>query len=109
METANDLVENDITLILTPGGEMWEQFLAKSPVPEYNKLAENVYIPTTWGHWWYYSSIYIVQNGTHALLSTHLTQQHFCWDKWYRSKEILRGNNPYAGYLTNKKWSLNEV
>ena len=30
--------------------------------------------------------------------------------RWYRSKEKLVGhNNQYAGYLTNKKWHLNEV
>ena len=28
---------------------------------------------------------------------------------WHRSKEIVSGVNPYAGYLTNKKWHLNEV
>ena len=28
---------------------------------------------------------------------------------WYRSKEKVSGSNPYAGYLTNKKWHLNEV
>ena len=28
---------------------------------------------------------------------------------WYRSKEKVAGIYPYAGYLTNKKWHLNEV
>ena len=28
---------------------------------------------------------------------------------WYRSKEIVSGMNPYSGYVTNKKWHLNEV
>ena len=26
-----------------------------------------------------------------------------------RSKEKLRGHHPYSGYLSNKKWHLNEV
>ena len=28
---------------------------------------------------------------------------------WYRSKEKVAGHYPYGGYLTNKKWHLNEV
>ena len=28
---------------------------------------------------------------------------------WYRSKEMVAGLYPYGGYLTNKKWHLNEV
>ena len=28
---------------------------------------------------------------------------------WYRSKEVFPQDIPYAGYLTNKKWPLNEV
>lgn len=28
---------------------------------------------------------------------------------WYRSKEKVEGMYPYAGYLTNKKWHMNEV
>ena len=28
---------------------------------------------------------------------------------WYRSRERVAGMNPYGGYLTNKKWHLNEV
>ena len=28
---------------------------------------------------------------------------------WYRSKEKVAGMYPYAGYLTNKNWHLNEV
>ena len=28
---------------------------------------------------------------------------------WHRSKEKVAGDHPYGGYLTNKKWHLNEV
>ena len=30
------------------------------------------------------------------------------WGKWYRSKEKKGGNNPFASYLLNKKWTLEE-
>ena len=29
--------------------------------------------------------------------------------KWHRSKETVSGTNPYGGFLSNKKWHLNEV
>ena len=38
----------------------------------------------------------------------------FLWDdlielgKWYRSKEKKGGENPFASYMLNKKWTLEE-
>ena len=29
--------------------------------------------------------------------------------RWYRSKETIAGKNPYFGYLSNKRWPLNEA
>ena len=29
--------------------------------------------------------------------------------RWYRSKDSIAGKNPYFGYLSNKKWPLNEA
>ena len=29
--------------------------------------------------------------------------------RWYRSKEKVAGMNPFGGYLSSKKWHLNEV
>ena len=60
----------------------------------------------------------VIGKGTHAQMTSFLTP----WDLylgenkeinsgrgWYRSKEKVAGKYPYGGYLTNKKWHLNEV
>ena len=47
--------------------------------------------------------------GTHAIMVGSLAQYLLAMGRWYRSKEKVAGRFPYAGYLTNKKWHLNEV
>ena len=50
-----------------------------------------------------------LEQGSHAQLSYALAPDELGLGKWYRSKETLEGVNPFAGYLTNKKWLLNEA
>ena len=47
--------------------------------------------------------------GTHAFLFAHLTPYELSLGKWWRSKEKVPGDNPYAGYLSAKNWNFNEV
>ena len=51
----------------------------------------------------------VIGNGTHALMSGYLSPYELTFGKWYRSTERVSGKNPHGGYLTNKKWHLNEV
>ena len=44
LDSAQDIVDNNKILYVLPNGETWKQFLEISPVPEYNKLAENMII-----------------------------------------------------------------
>ena len=41
MDTAQDLVENNITLFTWPTGQVWKQWLEQSPNLYYNELGEN--------------------------------------------------------------------
>ena len=47
--------------------------------------------------------------GTHAWMTGYLGGYTLDMGKWYRSKDKVAGRYPYGGYLTNKKWHLNEV
>ena len=98
---------------MQPATEMWKQFLEQSTIPEYNKLAETFHITKDWDEFYnYYIDQYLIRNGTHAVLqSQSATNGHliYYWGWYTRSKERLRGQNPYGGYLSNKKWHLNEV
>ena len=51
----------------------------------------------------------VIEAGTHAFLGDSLTWDELEFGKWHRSKEKVAGLYPYGGYLTNKKWHLNEV
>ena len=109
MDTAQDLVDNNITLYVSPGSHIWKQFLAQSPNFAYNKLAENMIIPKDWDEFYNYTEHYAIGKGTHAKLTYAIFQYELDMGKWWRSKEKLQGDIPYAGYLSNKKWYLNEV
>ena len=56
-----------------------------------------------WAYW-------TVANGT----SVAVVEVSFLYDeylelgKWYRSKEKKGGENPFASYMLNKKWTLEE-
>ena len=116
LDTAKQLVEKNITLYDLPGSEMWKQFLLESSITEYNMLGENYDILNDYDHYDYMTEHYVFGAGTHAVMLPSLTW----WELqlgnkinsgrgWYRSKEKVAGMYPYAGYLTNKKWHLNEV
>ena len=115
LDTAKQLVEQNITLYMPPAYDIWIQFLLQSPVPEYNILGENMIIADDWGH---FDNLTIesITEGKHAKPSFYLdsielelAKHHPQGKGWYRSKEQLSGSNPYGGYLSNKKWHLNEV
>ena len=120
LDTAKQLVEKNITLYDGPGAEFLKQFLLESPIPEYNILGETMIIADDWDHFDNISLHDVIGNGTHAQMSGSLTPEELAIGKknhpegngtygWYRSKEMLADDSPFVGYLTNKKWHLNEV
>ena len=109
LDTAKQLVEKNITHYLWPGAEIWKQFLQESSIPEYNILGENTIIPNDWAHYYQITEYDVIGNGTHAIMTPYQEQTELAMGRWHRSKERVSGHNPYGGYLTNKKWHLNEV
>ena len=118
LDTAKQLVDKNITLYYTPYGQIWKQFLLKSSVSEYNILGENLIIPNDWDHFYNITEHDVIGAGTHAQMVASLSPRELAIGEneeinsgrgWYRSKEKVAGKYPYAGYLTNKKWHMNEV
>ena len=118
LDTAKQLVEKNITLYNVPGTEIWKQFLLESPITEYNILGENYIIADDWDHYWNMTEHDVIGAGTHAMMLSYLGPWELTFGEnkeinsgrgWYRSKEKVAGKYPYGGYLTNKKWHLNEV
>ena len=75
-------------------------------------------ISDDWDHFYFMSEHYVIGAGTHAIMASALYPEELSYGEnkeinsgrgWYRSQEKVAGKYPYAGYLTNKKWHLNEV
>ena len=109
LDTAKQLVDKNITLYNTPGSEIWKQFLLESSIPEYNILGETFLAPDDWDHYDNITEYYVMGKGTHATMAADLAPYELSMGRWYRSNEKVAGKYPYGGYLTNKKWHLNEV
>ena len=116
LDTAKQLDEKNITIYFGPGSELNKQWLLESSLPEYNILGENAIVADDWDHWIWITVHDVMGAGTHAQMTHHVDWFELAFGEkyhpegrgWYRSKEKLL-KNPYGGYLTNKKWHLNEV
>ena len=109
LDTAKQLVEKNITLYDYPGTEIWKQFLLESSILEYNILGETFLIADDWDHLYNIGEHDVIGAGTHAYMGGYLNSYDLSLGRWHRSKEKLAGVNTYVGYLTNKKWHMNEV
>ena len=118
LDTAKQLVERNITLYYQPGFEGNKQWLLDSPILEYRILGENTIIADDSDHFNNITAHDVMGAGTHAQRTYFVDsgtdlklgeEYHPQGRGWYRSKETLSGINPYYGYLTSKKWHLNEV
>ena len=49
-----------------------------------------------------------VVNGTSVVECSFMYDYELEWGKWYRSKERRGGKSPFASYMLNKKWTLEE-
>ena len=117
LDTAKQLVEKNVTLYIYPGYQIYKQLLLDSPILEYRILGENAIIADDYDHFNNITAHDVMGAGTHAQLNYFVDSYELEFGEeyhpkgrgWYRSKEKVSGFSPYAGYLTNKKWHLNEV
>ena len=108
IDSAKQLIENNITYFEMPGGEYWVQFLANSPIPEYQTLLKGSIIAKDWDEFDHLTEHGIIGNGTHAQMSYSLTPYEKSLGRWWKGN-LLMGIYPYAGYFSDKKWKLNEA
>ena len=121
IDSAKDVLEKNITVFEHQYfyvGTITTLLNLNSNSSEWTHIAENMVPVKDWDEYNYYTKHYIHGNrtetsgGTHAFLGPYLGKYDLAIapaDKWWRSFEKLPGMNPYAGYLTNKKWIHNEV
>ena len=109
LDTANQLVEHKFTLYLWPEAQIWKQFLIQSSLTDYSKLGEKMIVSNDWDQYFNITEHNVIGAGTHALMTPYLEWWELSLGRWHRSEERVSGHIPYGGYLTNKKWHLNEV
>ena len=137
VHTARDLVERGIILYMWPGSQIWRQMLSQSDILEYRKIAESMIITKSWDQFDAMTKNEMLSRGTHAYMTSYLSPSYLDWAKevdddqgvtivsteymtqkgeykynhgrgYYRGEKVV-GKIPGSGYLTNKKWHLNEV
>ena len=109
IDSAKQLIQNNITLFMGPGYDYWVQFLANSPVPEYQTLSKRMIIPNNWDVELFDLTKYgIIGNGTHATIGPYLSPWRKSLGRWWRGNQV-QGFYPHGGYLSDKKWHLNEA
>ena len=115
IDSAEQMIENNITLVLEPKSEnYWKPFFANSPITEYRTLSKKLIFShkrKTQKDENFYPNLVqydVIGNGTHALMLAGLNDWQKPLDRWWRGKLVM-GNYPYSGYLSDKKWHLNEA
>ena len=108
IDSAKQLIENNITLFVIPGGEYYKTFLADSPIPEYQTLSKHLIIAEDWDEFYDLTQYGVIGNGTHAQMMYYLDSWEKSLGRWWKGN-LVTGNFPYAGYLSDKKWHLNEA
>ena len=109
VESAADIMKRDITPFLYPGSEIFIQFFAASPDPNFQEISRRFYISKDWDE--YYDLVRkVLSTGLYAEMRTlpvFFTNEEY--KSWYRSTETISGLYKYAVHLSNKKWPLKKV
>ena len=109
IDSAKQMIENNITLVGVPGGKFLVHFLANSPITEYQTLSKRMIIPNNWDVELFDLTKYgIIGNGTHATIGPYLSPWRKSLGRWWRGNQV-QGFYPHGGYLSDKKWHLNEA
>ena len=120
-------------------GQIYKQLLLQHRIPEYRKIGENMIISKSWEQYFALTKNEMLSRGTHAQIASHLgpyelalatevdpdqgvtiVSTEYMTQKgeykynhgrgYYRGEMVvLAGVMDGAGYLTKKKWHLNEV
>ena len=106
IDSAKQMIENNITVFFSPGSLYWIQFFGDSPIPEYQSLSMDLAMSSE--EYWDVIELGVIRNGTHAMFHFKLTERLKSLGRWWKGNRV-KGVYPYSGYLSDKKWHLNEA
>ena len=115
IDTAEDVMDRGLSVIYPPGTKSALEILKNSPSTITRTLAERTTVCKDWdecnGNPFGSDDGLIpaaVKTGSSVLEAGILYPWYFAFGKWHRSKESRGGQNPFASYMLNKKWTLEE-
>ena len=109
LDTAQQLLDRDITLFTFDYGDLWVQMMRESAFPAYRALGEKMIKSRDWDHFWEISRDLIIGKGTHAMMSYQLYNDMKPFGRYWRSKETVSGTYPHGGWLLYKNFHLQDV
>ena len=117
VDTAADIIENDITPFIWPGAEIYTDLFANSPDPNYQEISRRLVVAKDFDVYedmvrkclstGLYTSLRKVPWCFNDLLQLQCAKEFKDW--WYRSSNPISGAYPYQIHLSNKKWPLKKV
>ena len=107
IDSSADLVNRNITPYVHPGGFVWKDVLKNSPIKANQELSSRLVIPEDWDAWEVLTQK-ALEKGTFAKLDNGLSKKEKLMGIWYQSKTTPLTTR-YSGYVTDKKWKLNEA
>ena len=108
LNTAQQLVDNNITMFGYPGGYQQWQFNT-SHDPALKNLGVTFHVAETWDEYSDDFEYYIHTKGTHAVAFNYLSPLELELGRWWKSTDHIPGINPYGAWLLRRNWHLTEV
>ena len=73
VDSAQDMLDRNITLLLMPGAEMWRQWFESHAVPEYRELSKDMIIAESYEEYFDLMKHAIMEDNKHAIMIGYLT------------------------------------
>ena len=130
INSAEDVLDRNLTVLFFPGTEALLEIMKNSSYSTQRELAERTIVPKViffkfvsfilkkklWKDGNEYVKMVqerVLASGSSVLEIAYLLQYELDWAKyygtrWYRSRERKGATSPYASWLMNKKWTLEE-
>ena len=112
VDTAQDIIDRNLSVLTYPGSESYMEILKNSPSIITRTLAERTYVCKDWDEC-HGLVMGVVETGSSVLEVGIIRYMYVDWAKehgtnWYRGKGKKGGDYPFASFILNKKWTLEE-
>ena len=105
VDTLKQLIARGVIPFVYPTAGYWINFFKDSPNPLINLLADRIIVAKDWDEYYKMFKVGIQHDNTHAYLGFISEDDvEYSYGKYYFSKEVMEGTNPYGGGIINKKW-----